>query len=134
MFFHVWYCLSMYNLLQCALIVASVAILWRSTLKKKPKLVDSIQERFPFFFGTAITCGLCFTFWTAFFTVLIFNPFSNNYFQFNHFSGISGIFVHFFLSWMLIGVLALYIRFVYAILEETVDWLSKRNGHSHTHK
>jgi hypothetical protein len=122
----------MNNLLQSALVVASVAVLWRSTLKKKPHLAEKIQEKFPFFLGTAITCGLCFTFWTAFFFVLIFNPFS--FFELNHFLGVAGILAHFFLSWMLVGVLALVIRFAYAILEETVDLLSKKNGHAHTHK
>ena len=124
----------MENLLQSVFIVASVAILWRSTLKKKPELADKINKKFPFFLGTAITCGLCFTFWTTFVFVLIFNPFSPDFFAFNRFSGLVGIFAHFFLSWMLIGVSALFIRFTYAILEETVDWLNKKNGHIHTHK
>ena len=124
----------MQNLLQSALVVASIAILWRSTLKKKPELADKIQKTFPFFLGTAITCGLCFTFWAAFFFVLTFNPFSPAFFEFNHFSDLAGSLAHFFLSWMLIGVTALVIRFSYAILEETVDVLTKKNGHSHTHK
>jgi hypothetical protein len=66
--------------------------------------------------------------------VLIFNPFSFNFFEFNRFSDLAGIFAHFFLSWMLVGLLALFIRFAYAILEETVDFLNKKNGNIHMHK
>ncbi len=121
-------------IIQSALVVSAISILWRSTLKKKPKLTENIKKTFPFFLGTAITCGLCFTFWVTFFFVIIFNPLPVSFFPFNDFENLLTLFfTHRFLSWMLIGVVALFIRFTYAILEETVDKLNELNGHSHHH-
>jgi hypothetical protein len=117
-----------------ALIISAISILWRSTLKKKPAMSEKLKKTFPFFLGTAITCGLCFTFWVSFFFVLIFNPIPQTFFSFNNFENLSVVFFsHRFLSWMILGVVALFIRFTYAILEETVDKLNELNGHSHHH-
>lgn len=117
------------NLLIYAFVVASLSILWRSTLNKIPNSREKIKEKLPFPFGTAITCGLCFTYWVAFFVVLVFNPFSGE----NFFYEDIGIIATFFLSWMMLGLPSVFIRFLFALLQEKVNEMNEINGHGHHH-
>lgn len=117
-----------------SLVVASLSILWRSTLNKIPHSREKIKKALPFFFGTAITCGLCFTYWLAFFFVIMFNPFSPELFPFNNFES---VFIkkaaHFLISWMIIGLPAVFLRFLFALIQEKVNYMNEINGHGHHH-
>ena len=128
----------MIETLQSMVVIASISILWRSTLNKKDALRVGIQKKFPIFLGTALTCGLCFTYWVTLVFVIIFSPIPANFFSFTSgFSeGLSFVF-HLFFSWMFIGFGALSLRFLYALLQEGVNKLNHANGtggHGHVHK
>jgi len=114
-------------------VIASISILWRSTLNKFPKSRSKIKSIFPYFLGTALTCGLCFTYWVAFFFVLIFKPFHLEDFELiknlNYFNNL----FNFFVSWMILGLIAIFIRFVFAFLQEKVNYMNEVNGHGHHH-
>ena len=124
--------------LQSMVIIASISILWRSTLNKKDALRVSLQKIFPVFLGTALTCGLCFTYWITLVFVLTVTPIPYGFFSFSHhtYPVVSGI-LHTFFSWMFIGLGALFLRFLYALLQEHVNKLNHVNGtggHGHAHK
>jgi hypothetical protein len=122
-------------LIQSSFIIASIAILWRSTLNKKPNLGKFLKKTFPAFLGTALTCGLCFTYWVALGFVLFYNPLPFDFFTFNDFICYKTIyFSHIFLSWMFIGFVAVFFRFLYVFLQEKVNYIySLNNGGVHNH-
>jgi len=124
----------MTEVVQSAIVVASISILWRSTLNKKPWLREKLQGKFPVFLGTALTCGLCFTYWTAFLFVLAYRPLPYDFFGFNSFSNPAARWSsYFFLSWMTVGTCAVFIRFAFALLQEGVNRMNEVNGNSHHH-
>lgn len=129
-----WYVFCMTPVLQSIFVVAALSILWRSTLNKKPHLRDYLKKLFPFFLGTALTCGLCFTFWTTLGFVVFYNPLPIDFFVFNSFANEHARFLsHLFLSWMCIGTPALFVRFLFALLQEEVNFMNEKNGNGHHH-
>ncbi len=121
----------MLSLIQSSLIISSIAILWRSTLNKNDNLGAYLRNFFPVFLGTALTCGLCFTYWISLFFVLVFNPLPLNFFEFNY---NNNFFTHIFFSWMNIGFVSLFLRFLFAFLQEKVNYFhSLNNNGKHKH-
>ncbi len=118
-------------LFQSSLIIASLTILWRSTLNKNDKLGPYLRKAFPVFLGTALTCGLCFTYWITLFFSLIFNPLPLEFFIFN---SKNNFLIHIFFSWMSIGFVALVFRFSFALIQEKVNYYhSLNNDGEHKH-
>lgn len=125
----------MWILIQSSLIVASVSILWRSTLNKNKSIGKYLRNKFPVFLGTALTCGLCFTYWVTLFFVLAYKPLPLDFFIFNNFENFEPKYISYlFLSWMIIGYGAVSFRFLYVFLQEKVNYLySLNNNGLHNH-
>jgi hypothetical protein len=125
----------MENIILISIVSASISILWRNTLNKF-ELNKKLQKKFPVFLGTALTCGSCFVYWISLFFIIIYSPVDLSFFTFNNFSNITIKYLsHLFLSWMMIGTIALYIRFIYVLIQENVNRLNHLNEqHPHNHK
>lgn len=118
-------------LIQSSLIISSVAILWRSTLNKNHKLGPYLRKVFPVFLGTALTCGLCFTYWVALFFIILFNPLPVEFFSFNYGQN---FWIHIFFSWMSLGFVSVFLRFLFAFMQEKVNYYhSLNNNGEHKH-
>lgn len=104
-----------------SLVVAGIAILWRA-LRMRHKIFARFFKKHLGFFSTAILCGFCFTYWTSFFFLLIFNPLSEWMPPMRHNlpDNIETIF-HFLMSWMALSFAAVTLRFMFALLLEAVD-------------
>lgn len=121
----------MFILIQTSFIIASITILWRSTLRKHSNLGIALRKKFPIFIGVALTCGTCFSYWVALFFILVFQPFPLGYFSF---IPVHTYAVHLFFSWMYLGFAVIVLRFLFALLQETVDYLHVQNNHGvHKH-
>lgn len=124
----------MLTLFQSSLIIASIAILWRSTLNKNKNISIFLKKYFPNFLHTALTCGLCFTYWVTLFFVLFFDPLPVEFFVFNDFTCCQTRYTsHLFLSWMFIGFSSVSFRFLYVFLQEKVNQIYTINHGDHNH-
>ncbi len=123
----------MLTIIQISFIIASISILWRSTLNKNKKIGKYLKNKFPVFLGTALTCGLCFTYWISLFFILLYQPL--DFFMFNTFDNPTVKHIsHTFLSWMFVGFISVFLRFLYVLLQEKVNQIySINNGGVHDH-
>ncbi len=109
-----YYFIAMFqSIILSVLTISGVAVLWRKLLHDHPQWKEWIVFRMPVL-SKALTCGLCFTYWLAFFFVLWRNPIPN----WTH----SVLITHFFLSWMVVAFVAVFLRFLYVSLQELVHY------------
>lgn len=123
--------LYMLILIQSSFIITSITILWRSTLRKNSNLGPAIRKKFPVFIGVALTCGTCFSYWIVLIFVLVCRPFPIGYFSF---VPLHTYWVHVFFSWMYLGFSVVLLRFLFALIQEKVDYFHLLNNHGeHKH-
>jgi len=118
-------------------VVAGIAILWRALRMRHGELVKFLRKYLGFF-ATALLCGFCFTYWTAFFFLLFFNPLQAWQLPLRY--GFEGEFyslLHFLCSWMALGFVSVTLRFIFVLLKESVDHfthhINPNPNHQHTH-
>jgi len=111
------------NFILTSFAIAGASVLWRSFLYDSRMLREGVRGRLPKFFGKALTCGLCFTFWLSLFVALITDPFAGWLPPFR-FALSPGLYapIQIFVSWMALGMLSALIRFSYAALSELVHY------------
>src|SRR3989344_5881101 len=115
--------------------IASIGTIWKSLIRDIPSLKNFLKRVLPSLVSQAVFCGFCMTFWISLFTVLIFNPLASWVLPFRF--PISNLFVinffHFIFSWMTIGGVAWFFRFLFDELYDLIHIknhaLKKETGH-----
>jgi hypothetical protein len=112
--------------------LAGFAVLWRNWLEDHPNWKDWLHVHAKAA-GKALTCGSCFTYWLTLVFVALFNPLRSFampiFFTFN--SSVSHIFFYA-IEWMSLAWGALFLRFLYVFLQESVSRLvHERDEHHH---
>lgn len=118
------------QLLITSLFVAGIAVCWRN-LQTDLNALSSALSKLPYLLRKPLTCGFCFTFWAALATALIANPLA----------GVSGLWqtsvpaawqplADLFVGWVVVGMLAVIIRFGYVVLQELVHYQVHHLRHS----
>lgn len=99
------------NLIISLLGVTGACSLWNNFLHDSPKLTDRLV-RIPFF-GTALTCRMCQSFWFSLAFLFLFNPLPPNNLplRFEFLSAFGGM-LNFLLLWLAFGSLVLLTRFL----------------------
>ena len=106
--------------------LAGFAVLWRNWLHDHPSWHDWLGRHFNFI-TKALTCGSCFTLWLTLFFVLALNPLGN-FFIAAPFASLPPV-ISYLIQWMSLGWSALFLRFLYVKIQETVSSLV----HDHRH-
>lgn len=92
-------------------------------LNDLPALRRGIMSSIPYPVNRALTCGFCFTYWASLVAVLMFHPLSSWRLPLS--SGVfanAEVLLHLFVSWMIIGLFAITVRFAVVILQELIDY------------
>lgn len=111
------------NFILTALFTASIAVVWRNLLTDIPALHAWIGNNLPRVLSKAIRCGFCSTYWISFIVVIIFNPFGE-YMPLLRIS-MPDFLLHigaFLFAWMSVGMVAVFIRFIYIAIQEFVHY------------
>ncbi len=106
-----------------SLSVAGAAVLWRNILRDWPALSQFLRNHTHPLVNKSLQCGFCFTYWIGLIAVTIMNPLSVWAVPFRFY--INPLFsrgIHFILSWMIVGIISVTVRFFYVILQETVHY------------
>jgi hypothetical protein len=116
------------NIIFSSLCIAGIAIIWREVLMQNPNIKEWILRFIPFPFGKAITCGFCFTYWLSLFVVVCIDPLSGWLppFRFPVYSFFVP-FVQILSSWMIIGTIALTLRFLNIFIHEIIHFIIRKN-------
>jgi hypothetical protein len=109
--------------------LAGIAVLWRNWLEDHVAWKNWLAN----YFGVvskALTCGSCFTFWIALAFVLAFDPLKSIFYAAPLFAG-SNILILYLIQWMSFGWGAVFLRFSYVALQETVGKMVHGTGDHH---
>jgi biopterin-dependent aromatic amino acid hydroxylase len=104
--------------------IGSFAVIWRKLLNDLPRLRDFIQKRIPYPLSRALMCGFCFTYWLSLASLIIFDPLNGWLPPLQGFTSPTlHPFAYLFLSWMLLGFVALLWRSLFVIIQELIGHL-----------
>ncbi|MEK7612193.1 MAG: hypothetical protein AAB407_02535 [Patescibacteria group bacterium] len=126
------------NFFMTSIVVAGTAVLWRSLLNNSAWLRNAVKNILPGKIAKAVTCGLCFTYWLALFAVIISDPLRGWVppWRFAMAVELESL-LSFMTSWMAIGFGAVALRFVYVVIQESVNYfthtLNASHGKTHEH-
>ncbi len=125
------------NFFLSSFVVAGVSVLWRAIRMRHGAVVKFLRTKFGFF-ATAFLCGFCFTYWTAFVYLLVFNPLKPWAFPFRFPLPLPlQSTIEFLASWMALGFVAVSFRFIFVLLKELVDHfthhINPNPNHTHEH-
>lgn len=105
------------------LAIGSFSVIWRKLLNDLPRLRNLIGKHAPYPISRALTCGFCFTYWLSLGSLSIFNPLNDG------FPPVQAIvpavlfpFIYIFVSWMMLGFVALLWRSLFVIIQELIDY------------
>lgn len=117
--------------------VAGAAILWRNLIYDSAKFGGALKK-LPKQVHHALTCGFCFTFWLALASVIVFNPLRSwmppSRMEVPNPPLPFAPFFEIIFSWMIIGTLAVIVRFGYIAIQEFVHYeVHHLNHREHTH-
>lgn len=102
-----------------ALIVAGLSLLWRNFRYDDDNPIKEKLDALPYFIKKPITCGVCFTFWFAFFVNSIALRDHTWWSALGNYApSFWGFIVRFFGSWMILGVTAAFIVYSFVLLFE----------------
>jgi len=116
----------MFDFIIITIAVAGTSILWKNLLGHTPSVAKFVNK-IPYPIDHALRCGFCITYWMALVAVIIFNPLSfwEPSIRFEILEPLKS-FLHLFVSWFSIGILAAILRFIQALLQETVYHLTQK--------
>lgn len=115
------------------MVIAGVASLWRNFRYDKENPANRFFDKLPYFFRKSLTCGLCFTFWTAFVYNILFEPLGGWLSRARFvFSGQTESVLAFLVSWMVVGTGAALVLYLLDTLFE-VSHYYKHRAHHDTH-
>lgn len=123
------------DLIFSSAIIAGIASLWRNFRYDTDNPANAYLNKLPYFLKKPITCGLCVTFWIAFFFSIFFIPLGEwlpptRFF----FSDTVEVLVTFFTSWMIVGTGAALILYFLDTLFE-ISHFYKHTAHTlHEHE
>ena len=117
--------------------VAGISVIWRELRMRHGGIVKFLKQKLGFL-STALLCGTCFTYWTSFVYLLIFNPLKDWQLPLRYILPLSLMtLLHFLCSWMALAFLAIFFRFSFVLLKETVDHfthhINPNPNHTHEH-
>lgn len=99
------------NIILSSTAIAGIAMVWGRVLKNSPWLQEKLARVLPSLIYRALRCTFCFTFWTALFFSIIFDPLTGWLPPFRiAFAEPFTSFASITLGWMIMGTLALGIR------------------------
>lgn len=109
--------------------IAGVAVLWRNLLRDLPHLKKFVRS-LPNLLSRALLCGFCFTYWFSFLFLFIFNPLTGWEAPFRDFLPIYFYpALTFLFSWLAISFGAVFLRFLYAFLQERLNQILGHTPH-----
>jgi hypothetical protein len=109
--------------------LAGFAVLWRNWLEDHLDWKEWMRDHLGVV-SRSLTCGSCFTLWFTLFFVIAFHPLSI-FFEFTSFASLP-VFISYPIQWMSLGWGALFLRFLYVAIQESVSILVHRfKEHSH---
>jgi hypothetical protein len=109
--------------------LAGIAILWRNWLEDHLTWKVWLSNHLGAVSNT-LTCGSCFTFWIALCFVLMLNPLQSFFSITQTFGGMSQL-LSWTIQWMTIAWGALFLRFLYVLLQQGVSGLVHRSESHH---
>lgn len=117
------------------LTVAGIAVLWRNLLKDLAWL-KHLVGKLPWILKKAVSCGFCFTYWLSLFFVILCNPLQGWLPPLRiDLSSYLILPLQILMSWMIVGIGSVIIRFGYAALQELVHHqvhtVSQTDPHTH---
>ncbi len=114
---------TIFNLIMTGLAVGSLAVIWRKLLNDLPRFREGIKIYIPYPMNRALTCGFCFTYWLSLGSLIVFNPLGD------WLPSVQPIIpatldpvIYFFVSWMILGFIALLWRSLFVIIQEFIDY------------
>ena len=111
-----------------AMAIAGAMVVWRELLVQSPVLKNRIFKYVPFPVNKAITCGFCATFWSTLLVVVFFDPLRGWFPQLRFdLPFVSGWPIQLAFSWMALGGLAVFFRFLIVLVHERVHTELRRN-------
>ncbi len=123
-----------FDIVILAVSVAGVGTIWKSLLRDVPALKSAVGRTLPAFLTESVLCGFCFTFWLSLAFVFVFDPLRGWTPAARIALPTPLLFpVHLFFSWMAMGSVAWFFRFLLDELQEFVHLknhaLKKETGH-----
>jgi len=120
-------------LLVSSAIIAAITLLCRITLKEK--YVEDKVDALPYLVRKPITCGVCRTFWITFVFQFLFVRFQENVFlpglRQGSFGGVIAGLTGFFVSWMVTGMAAVFIFYLFLTFYEGSHYLAHKAEEMH---
>lgn len=116
---------------------AGVALLWRTYRYDSDNRFNAALDRLPYILRKPVTCGLCFTFWTAFFESFVFSPFPSlvSGLPFRIVLEEGGVSVATFLvQWLALGTCATAVVYIVDTFYEISHYLKHSVGVLHDHE